>query len=342
MSTEITVGVIGLRNIGKNHIRKSLDLDNIRVVAGVDTDEQRLQEAKEEFDLNETYPSADEFFSKSKVDAVVLALPNHLHEPFTLQALDAGMHVLVEKPISRNTGEARRMIEARDKSGKTLMVGMNQRFQPRIYALRQLIAEGKLGTPYYARTWWNRLRPFGGLWDRGDWFLSPELSGGGPMIDLAIHKLDLTLHLMGFPKPRTVDGASFNLIGPEFCRSKGRTWEVEDMGVGMIRLENSVMLHLESSYFHNTTGDETAQQILHFSKACIEGQALWMTDEANEALNEVDYPETPNAPQSCIEHFRNVLMGDEELSSTAEQGLIGLRIIEAIYESSEKGQAITL
>ncbi|MFW6303825.1 MAG: Gfo/Idh/MocA family protein [Candidatus Sumerlaeota bacterium] len=313
MTTEIKVAVIGLRNIGKNHIRKAMHLKNIRVTTGVDTDPGRIAEAKKEFDLDETFTSADEFFEQSNCDAVVLALPNHLHLPFTLQAFDAGMDVLVEKPIARNTDEARQMLKVRDKSRKTLMVGMNQRFQTRIHALRRLVQEGELGVPYYARTWWNRIRPGDGLWARGDWFLSPELSGGGPLIDLGIHKLDLT-----------------------------RKWEVEDMGVGMVRLENGAMLHLEAAYFHNTAGEESAGQVLHFSKGCIEGQTLWMADDANEALADIQYEEDAAAPQSCIEHFRNVLMGEEPLSSTAEEGLLGLRIIEAIYESSEKGKAITL
>ncbi|MFW5870192.1 MAG: Gfo/Idh/MocA family protein [Candidatus Sumerlaeota bacterium] len=342
MTTEIKVAVIGLRNIGKNHIRKAMHLKNIRVTTGVDTDPARTAEAKDELDLHETFTSADKFFEQSNCDAVVLALPNHLHLPFTLQAFDAGMDVLVEKPIARNTDEARQMLQARDKSRKTLMVGMNQRFQTRIHALRRLVQEGELGVPYYARTWWNRIRPGDGLWARGDWFLSPELSGGGPLIDLGIHKLDLTLHLMGFPKPVSVDGSTFNTIGDEYCRQKGRKWEVEDMGVGMVRLENGAMLHLEAAYFHNTAGEESAGQVLHFSKGCIEGQTLWMADDANEALADIQYEEDAAAPQSCIEHFRNVLMGEEPLSSTAEEGLLGLRIIEAIYESSEKGKAITL
>jgi predicted dehydrogenase len=139
----------------------------------------------------------------------MIALPNHLHAPVAIQAMEAGKHVLVEKPIARNSAEALAMIEARDRTGKTLMVGMNQRFSPKRAALKQLIEEGELGDVYYAKAWWRRRRVGAGLWQRGNWFLTPELSGGDPLIDLGIHVLDLALHLMGFPEALSVDGSCF-------------------------------------------------------------------------------------------------------------------------------------
>ena len=202
----IKLGVVGLRNIGKGHVRRALKLDGVKFVAGADTDESRARDAKEEFGFDYATTDASKLFNDPNIDGVVLALPNHLHAPFSVQALDAGKHVLVEKPIAGKSADVASMIEARDRSGKILMVGMNQRFSPVQYGLRELLREKQIGDVYLSKTFWNRRYAGTGLFARGAWGFKKETSGGGPLLDLGIHKLDLLLFLLDFPEVESVMG----------------------------------------------------------------------------------------------------------------------------------------
>lgn len=230
------------------------------------------------------------------------------------------------------------MIEARDRSGKVLMVGMNQRFSRAHYALRKAIAEGKFGHIYLCKTFWNRRRPGDGLWNRGDWFMNKKQSGGGPLLDLGIHKLDLLLFLLGFPKVLSVDGIAFEGIGRREGSERGKAYEVEDMGLGIIRLEGHSAIHLEASYFHNQLHEEKqAFEIFGSAGTVNEGEAF--TIEGDEPVPLELVPDA-TAPTSCVEHFARVIRGEEPLLSTAEEALVGLKIIESIYRSSETGRPV--
>lgn len=341
MSDTIRYGVVGVRNIGKGHVWRIQEAADSEVVAVADQDESRLADVKKDFGVERLYTDADELFADPDIDAVILALPNHLHAPMTIRALEAGKHVLVEKPICRNSEEAQTMIEARDRTGLQLMVGMNQRFKPLHYAVRQAIRGGAIGDLQYGRTWWRWRRIGEGIWNRGEWFTRPETSGGGPMIDLGIHRLDLALFLLGFPEVQSVTGITTSGIGSDFARQIGKTYEVEDGGIGMIRFKNGSVLELEASYFQNTL-DEGQGTILHGTLGSVQLPAddpLLTHDSAGTTPFELTVDEAD--PKSIVDHFTNVLLGKEQLSSTAEQGLQGLRIIEAIYESSRTGQTVT-
>jgi len=334
----IRLGVVGLRNIGKGHVKRALALKGVEVVAVADADPDRLAAVKAEFGLKYAYTSASELFADRDVDGVVLAVPNHLHAPLAIEALEAGKHVLVEKPIARWTSEAQQMIDARDKTGKILMVGMNQRFSPKTYALRKAIADGAFGHIYLCKTFWNRRRPGDGLWNRGDWFLSKEQSGGGPLLDIGIHKLDLLLFLLGFPKVLSVDGVCFEGIGRKEGADRGVKYEVEDMGMGVIRLEGHTAIHLEASYFHNQFSEEKqAFQIIGTEGGLSDDETYHVVDGEPQPFT--IEPDT-SAPGACVDHFARVIKGEEKLLSTAEEAMIGLSIIESIYKSSETGRPV--
>jgi predicted dehydrogenase len=334
----INLGVIGLRNIGKGHIRNALKLDGVKVVAGADTDKDRCQEAEKEFKLEYTATDAAEIFNDTNIDAVVLALPNHLHSPLSVKALEAGKHVLVEKPITGKSAEVAPMIEARDKSGKILMVGMNQRFTPVQYALREMLRQQTIGDVYLAKTFWNRRYPCEGLFERGAWGFKKEHSGGGPLLDLGIHKLDLLLFLLDFPEVESVTGFVTTGIGSVECAKRGIEYEVEDFGMGMIRLKNGSCIHLESSYFHNQHDMDVEDFFLSGTQGVIKGSEVSKIIKGEAEV--IEYDPMENAPNSCVDHFCRVIRGEEELSSTCEQALTGLQIIEGIYESSKTGKPV--
>ena len=199
-SSPLRLGIVGLRNIGLNHLRCAQALDDVVVVAGADTDSERAKKVKDDHSLSYVSQDAQDLFQDPNIDGVILALPNHLHAPLSIAALQAGKHVLVEKPISGHSQEVQGMVEARDRSGKTLMVGMNQRFSPNAYAIREQIRSKAIGEIYLSKTFWNRRYPFEGLFHRGSWGFEKKSSGGGPLLDLGIHKLDLLMFFDGFPR----------------------------------------------------------------------------------------------------------------------------------------------
>ena len=337
---KLSIGVVGVRNNGRAHVKRISENQDAHLAAIADVDEERLQNIGEEFGVDRRFTDAGELYGEKDIDAVVLSVPNHLHAPLAIKAMEAGKDVLVEKPISRTADEAREMIEVRDRTGKTLMVGMNQRFSPAMFEIRKRIRQGEIGDIYYAKAHWIRRNLAEGLWGRGDWFLSQELSGGGPLIDLGIHILDRALYLMGFPKVLRVNSVCFNGLGKTEAKKRGRIYEIEDMIVGMIHLEGGAVLDFETSFFHNDTIKEDHDVSIHGTKGIVRGSKLYHVN--GEEPREIAFSPPKDVDASVDQHFINVLLGTKKLISTAEQGLGMMRLIEALYESAEKGTSVDL
>lgn len=342
MSRTIHIGVVGVRNIGMGHIRRAADVPGCEVVAVADTDAEHRRQAQTEFGIGKGFATAAELFADSAVDAVVLAVPNALHMPLTVQALEAGKHVLVEKPVTRSTAEADAILEARDRTGLTVMVGMNQRFSPENYGLRNAIRAGAIGVFQYGKTFWRCRRVHEGLWGRGDWFFDPETSGGGPLLDLGIHRLDLALFFLGFPKAKSVTGITTSGLGTLEAQKRGKRYFIEDGGIGLIRFDDGSALELEASYFQNDLAPGQGT-ILYGTKGSLQTAAdtPLIADDA-EGTTPVDFTPDTEAPTHCVEHFVRVLRGEEELASTVEQARAGVRIVEALYQSAATGREVAL
>ncbi len=340
--SEIGIGIVGLRNNGMGHARRVVDLDGCRLAAAADVDAERTRAAAELAGGVTEYAAAKDLFADPEVEGVLLSLPNHLHAPLSIAALEAGKHVLVEKPMSMTAAEARDMIKARDAAGKTLMVGMNQRFQPKHQAVKAAIDADAIGEIYGAKTSWLMCRVHAGLWGRGDWFLKKETAGGGPVIDLGVHRLDLALYMMDFPKAVSVDAVNWNAVGPGQGEAHGKEYTIEDGGIALIRFANGASLLLEASYFWNGVNDGLLTELAGTrGGALLAGECKvqsWAGDEPEEIPIEID----ESKATSCVEHFVRVLSGKEELIPTAEQGLASMEIIEALYESAETGKQVQL
>ncbi|MDP6040758.1 MAG: Gfo/Idh/MocA family oxidoreductase [Candidatus Latescibacteria bacterium] len=343
MNDLLKLGVVGLRNIGKGHVRRCLDLPHANVIAVADAREDRLAEACEEFGDVEGYADAANLIARDDLDGVVLAVPNHVHAPLSIVAMEAGKHVLVEKPISVTSSEAREMIAARDQNERVLMVGMNRRFSPKVYAIRKLLDSGEFGQVYYAKTRWNRRRLTDVLWERGDWFLSKKLSGGGPLIDLGVHMMDLVWHLMGAPDPASAAAVQFTGKGSREGKKLGRSYRMEDFIGGLIRFEDGRALHIESAFFSSEREEVTDLTLYgEYGGITMSGREWSVFRTEGEEVEDIDLPPDPEAPRSSVEHFVNVLTGKEDLSSTPEQGLQVMQMVEALYASADAGTCIYL
>ena len=224
---KVRIGIIGL-GMGRHHAKAYRDSGKAEIVALCDMSEPLLAEYSAVYPGARTCKTVDEMFAGGGLDAVSVALPNYLHAPVTVAALHAGCHVLCEKPMATNAREAEQMLQASRETGKKLMIHFNYRFSQPSRFLKRYVDEGHLGQVYYAHTRWLRAR---GIPKLGGWFGIKALSGGGPLIDLGVHRLDLAMWLMGYPRAISVSASTFGLLGARLaeqtqatirCRGHGR------------------------------------------------------------------------------------------------------------------------
>ena len=254
----IQIGIIGCGGIAQaKHIPNLLKIPGARIAALADVrGKDVLEEVVARFALRDTACYADyrELLANSAIDAVHVCTPNGSHAAITIEALAAGKHVLCEKPMATNTADAKRMVDAAAQSGKTLSICSNNRFTPAMWALKGLCAQGELGDIYFAKAHCVRRR---GVPTWGQ-FLDVESQGGGPVIDLGVHALDLALWMMDNYKPKLVLGRTFDHIGKQGSAANPYgNWDpaeftVEDSGFGMVVMENGATIYLEATWALNT------------------------------------------------------------------------------------------
>lgn len=342
----IKVGVIGL-GMGRHHIAGYQTHPAAQVVAIADVDEARLAEIGDRFNVPRRYTSAEAMFANEKLDVVSVATPNKFHMPLTVMAFEAGCHVLCEKPMAMNAEEARQMLAAADRAGKRLMINFSYRFTEQSMALKAQVDAGVLGEVYFARTVWHRRRGLPGF---GGWFGQKELSGGGPLIDLGVHRLDLALWLMGYPKPVWVLGSTYDHLASALARQKNAKFDVEDLAVAMIKFENGATLVLEASWAANIQERELMETRLYGTKAGLVQRNLEETYKFEaEIYLEKDgahfdmklHPPFPPVPHSAY-HFIDSIVNDTPHIATGYEGLLVMEILDAIYQSASEGAPVRI
>ena len=341
---KLRVGVIGL-GMGRHHIAGYQGSPAAEVVAIADPNEARLAEIGDKYGIATRYVSAEEMLEREKLDIVSIATPNKYHRELTLAAFAAGSHVLCEKPMAMNAEEGRQMLEAARRAGKRLMINFSYRFTEQSMALKSLVEEDILGDVYFARTIWHRRRGLPGF---GGWFGQKALSGGGPLIDLGVHRLDLALWLMGYPKPVWVMGSAYSPIGSALALEKGAQFDVEDLAVAMIKFENGATLELEASWAANISERELMETRLFGTKAGLVQRNLEETYKFEaEVYLERDgahynmklHGPTRPVPTSMA-HFVDSIVNDTPHIAPGEEGLRVMEILDAIYASAKLGQPV--
>jgi predicted dehydrogenase len=278
---------------------------------------------------------------------VSIATPNKFHAPLTIAALEAGCHVLCEKPMAMSADEARAMLAAAEKAGKRLMINFSYRFSEQSQALKDRVDAGELGDVYFARTVWHRRR---GLPKFGGWFGQKGLSGGGPLIDLGVHRLDLALWLMGYPKPVWVMGSTYNPIATALAEKEGVPYDVEDLAVGLIRFENGATLEVEASWATNIKERELMETRLLGTEGGLVQRNLNETYEFEAELyferNGAHYYMKLHAPRkrrlNAMYHLIESIVNDTPHIARGEEGLLVMEILDAIYKSAEEGRPVQI
>lgn len=342
----VRVGVVGL-GMGRNHITGFKSHPHADVVAICDTDEQRLRELGDQHGIPGRYTSFEEMLHREHLDIVSVTTPNVFHMPQTVAALKAGCHVLCEKPMAMNAHEARIMLSTARAVGKRLMINFSYRFTEQSWALKQQVDAGVLGDIYFARTVWHRRRGMPGF---GGWFGQKAMAGGGPLIDLGVHRLDLALWLMGYPKPVWVMGSTYNHIATEIARREGKAFDVEDLAVGMVKFANGATLIVEASWAANIKERELMETRLLGTKGGLvqhnvnEGYSFEAELYLERDGCQFDMRLHPPVPavKSAMYHFVESILTNTPHIATGEEGLIVMELLDAMYASATEGRPIEL
>lgn len=333
----LNVGVIGL-GMGQAHLKGYEACQEATVVAVCDIDREILDSVLKDRKGVEGYLDYKQMLSRHDLDAVSIALPNHLHAPVTLDALDAGKHVLCEKPMAMDADQARRMKQRAEEKGLTLMLHFNMRFMSSAATIRPLVDQGKIGHVYHAVTTYTRRD---GYPKPGSWFGQKEKSGGGPLIDLGVHRLDLALWLMGHPRPQTVLSNTFSYHAEE--KLANLKFDCEDFSSAFIRFEDGRTLYLTASWdAHQPTDTEQLMRLYGTRGSVFEntGDITYCSQIEGAPEGEVLEPRQPE--ESPQDHFVRSVLHDRDPGPSAEDGVLLMRILDAIYRSASTGDAVRI
>ena len=343
---KLRVGVIGL-GIGRNHLRGYREHPQAEVVAAADLDPVRREEARGQYAVPLLYETAEEMLAAADLDVVSVCTPNFLHRPLVLAAFEAGCHVLCEKPMALTAAEGEEMMAAAERHGRRLMINFSFRFNAQAVALKRRVEAGLLGRIYFGRSVWHRRRGVPGF---GGWFGQKKLSGGGPLIDLGVHRLDLALWLMGYPEPEWVLANAWNALTAPVAEREAKAFDVEDFATAMIRFRDGAMLELEASWAGNLKENDhmetrlwgTHGGLVHRNRnEGYEFEAEMFVEREGSQFDMRLHEPAPK-PKSSMWHFVDAILRDAPHPATAEEGLTVQRLLDAIYLSADRGEPIRI
>jgi len=346
----LKVGVIGVGGIARTHMPGWEASPHAEVVAGSDISEAALQAWGSQWGVTRLVTDSAELIDDPEIDIIDVCTPNNYHAPLSIAALNAGKHVICEKPLAPTPAAIQEMIAARDASGKLLMTAQHFRFRGSCKAMKAEIDGGALGDIYHARSW--LLRRAAAPTRPG--FILKEHSSGGPCIDIGVHILDLTLWLMGNPKPAAVTGVARAEIAHQpgaFSVWGGpipAEFDVEDFAAAFVRFENGATLVLEVSWLlhHDTQGDDMQMWLYgtkggsHWPKCEIYTSNYETQQLYNRSLQITRDALEPHA-QECLEFAQAVVDGAPS-PVPAEQSMQVMTILDGIYRSQKAGGEIQL
>ena len=349
MAKKYRVAVIGAGAIGHNHIQGFQQSPYAKVVAVAEKNASRGEEAAKKFGVPDVYEDYHQILYRKDIEVVSIALPNYLHARVAIQALRAGKHVLLDKPMATNAQDAARIITTAQRARKIFMVGQNLRFSPEAQLLKAAIEAGTLGKIYHTRAYWLRQR---GVPRIGSWFTQKKFAGGGACYDIGVHLLDLALHLMGEFKIQSVVGCTTGYLGSrgigegDWGKSEidpKKIFDVDDCARAFLRLKSGASLYLEVAWAALTEVNDTRGIDLFGDK----GGAHWKSAKIFRSVKgKVSIKQLKSTklryPTERMVHFMEcVALGKKPLIKP-EQSLQIQRVLDAIYQSSRIGREVRL
>ncbi|GHB95643.1 Gfo/Idh/MocA family protein [Cerasicoccus arenae] len=349
--SQVRYGLIGTGGIAWSACKNINEYDDSTVIAATDLSAERLKKLCEENDIPNSYATTEELLADKNVDAVYIAVPNKFHAPLAIQALEAGKHVILEKPFAMSEEEGAAVIAASEKAGKKFTVGMNQRFVDKHQKIASLQRQGVFGEIYHAKAFWNRRS---GIPGKGTWFGNKALAGGGCLNDIGVHFLDLCLYTMNRFDPVSVYGATYTKFGNRGLGYGGwgksdkteTTFDVDDFASALIRFSDGATVALDASWAcHQENANRNGVQLYGTDAgADVASGKVFRNDPIRADYDIIENVEAPLAYPGCcrFKNFTNVILGKQELCTPPQQSLIVQKILDGIQESSATGKEVTL
>lgn len=329
----LKIGLVGVGGTAQvNHIPALMKVEGLELVGLVDRDLEKAQRVAQKFGIPVSGNRIEVLLDRDDLDAVDICTPNFLHAPMAVAALEAGKHVLCERPLARSGEEAAAMVKAARKADRVLMCAVQHRFRPDAQLLRKFVDKGDLGDVFLAKAGWLRQKA---EWDSDEWRRTKRESGGGVVLDLGFHMLDLALFVLGQPKVESVTASVH----------RSRKGEVEDSATAFFRLAGGAALTLELTWgllmekdfaFLNLFGAGGAALLNPFRvHKGMHGTLVNVTPELETSKNQ--YRQSMEAQ---VAHFADALRGDAKPMGGAEEILGVMKLMDAIYQSAEQGREV--
>jgi len=323
--------------MGSYHLSILKKNPQAEVVALCDLKADLAQNLAKQNDIPKTFTDLKEVIADPAIDAIVVALPVYLHAPVTIAALNAGKHVLVEKPMAATSINAQEMLDTARRNNLILSIHHNQRFDPETVFLREYIAHGNLGFVHFCRCVWTR--PYGVLPDPSrNWFNEKD-KGGGVLFDLGTHLLDKILSLFDFPEATQFAASSFTVLGKEQERLTGARFDADDLTVGMIQFANGMTLQLEMG-FGSHIEHEVCYYELYGEKGGVNtlgGLKIFSVMQGTPFITRPAH-ELPRATIPTVQDdFIDAIINHRSPVITPESAIKVTKILEGLRNAAQKG-----
>jgi predicted dehydrogenase len=347
MKRKLRVAVIGTGGIATAvHLPGWRTCPRAEVVGCYDLVPERSAKAAQDFKIPRVYGSFAEMLGDRSVDVIDVCTPNYNHKPSAVAALAAGKHVYCEKPIALNGREGAAMVAAARKARRKLMIGLNNRFRGDVECVKALADAGKLGHIYYARSRSIRRRgvPSWGV------FGQKKLQGGGPLIDIGVHMIDVAWHLMGKPRPVSISGKYYETIGQTpghrgmFGGWDWKTYDVEDFATALVRFANGATMSIESAFCVNLPEDLNSVDIVGDKGGAQVSPLKVVLEECGYLLNcEPQFvSDRMQSHAAGLHSFAAAVLDDTPVPIPGAEALVTQKIIDGLYKSSRSGREVKI
>jgi predicted dehydrogenase len=334
----LKLGFTGAGYISKIHARAAQAQPEVELVAVVNHRPESMAAFAVEVGIARQYVTVADLLQDGQVDALIVSTPNYLHAPEAIAALQAGVHVMVEKPMAMNAAEAGAMVAASQASAALLMVAHCWRFDPEVLWLREQVKAGRLGRIIRTKGYGVHTH-----WGPGGWFTQRQFAGGGALADMGIHALDTARFLLGDPEPVSVVAH----LGTYY-----KDFDVDDTGLILVNWANGAVSYVESGWWQpHMDGPEAATQLYGtagFGQLFPTRLLLPQADQAEVTTVDAGFPPVrePHCPQSMYDtqlaYFLDCIRTGRRPSPGGAEGLVNMRLVDAAYRSAESGQVIKL